>query len=137
MIDIEKFKETYKEIDEKAREIRVLPMLHRQEKDYDGWEYEEYNGKEFIIINSSQWVSGCGEETSYLEIPLEEINNSVEWFKEKFQREIDEHEIQQKKIKLEKEQAKEEQAIRFEKIQREKDLETYNRIKKELENERS
>ena len=129
MIDIKLFKEMYKEIEEKLQKIRVLPMLHRQEQDYVGFDID----RDCFEIESEYYYSGCGTDTSYLEIPMAEINNSVEWFKEKFQKEIDEKERMEKELELEKKRDKKEQAARFEKIQREKDLETYRRIKKQLE----
>ena len=129
MIDIKLFKEMYKEIEEKLQKIRVLPMLHRQEQDYVGFDID----RDCFEIESEYYYSGCGTDTSYLEIPMDEINNSVEWFKEKFQKEIDEKERMEKELELEKKRDKKEQAARFEKIQREKDLETYRRIKKQLE----
>ena len=134
MIDTELFKKTYQEIDEKVQKIRLLPMLYTQERDYDGWEYEEYNGKEVINVMSSYWTQGCGEDTSSIEIPLSAINNSIEWFKEKFQKEIEENKRKIEEYrKAEKLKAKEYKATA--KSNKEKaDMATYRRIKKQLEN---
>ncbi len=133
MIDSKLFKKMYDEIDEKVQKIRVLPMLRMQERDYDGWEYDEYNGKEVIVVSSSYYMSGCGEDQSSFEIPLSEINNSVEWFEKKFKDEIDENlRLIEKNKQIEKERvAKNRERIREEKVK--SDMATYRRIKKKLE----
>ena len=132
MIDIKLFKEMYDEIDSKVEKIRELPMLHRQESDYDGWEFEEYQNKEVFVVKSSTYYSGCNDSSSF-EIPLSEINNSVEWFKEKFQNEIDESKkIQLELQRLEKERVAKNRVDNKEQ-KRKTDLATYRRIKKELE----
>lgn len=88
MIDIKAFKKAYTEIDRKARKIRVLPMLRKQEQNYVGWEYDKEIDS--ITIESEFYWQGCSDfDTSYLDIPINEINNSVGWFKQKFQKEID------------------------------------------------
>ena len=129
MIDIKLFKETFTEIEAKLQKIRVLPMIRPQEQDYVGFSID----RDCFEIESEYYYSGCGTDSSYLEIPIDEINNSVEWFKEKFQKEIDEKNRMEKELKLEKEREKKQ---RYERLKQDKltaDLETYRRIKKQLE----
>lgn len=132
MIDIKLFKELYKEIDEKVQKVRVLPMIRNQERDYDGWEYEEYKGKEFITVMSSYY----GEDTSSFEIPLSEINNSVEWFEKKYQDELDEEKRKADELREIEKQRVKQNRITSKEQKRKTDMATYRRIKKQLENEK-
>ena len=130
MIDSELFKKMYKEIDKKVQKIRVLPMLYRQEQDYDG--FDIYDDE--IYINSSYWTQGCGEDTSVLCIPIDEIENSIDFFKQKFQNEIDDDTKKQEELKkIEKQRVLENRLSAKEKRAKE-DMATYRRIKKKLEN---
>lgn len=133
MIDTKLFKEMYDEIDEKVQKIRVLPMLHVQERDYDGWEYEEWKGKEIITVSSDFYYSGCGTDTSSFEIPLSEINNSVEWFEKKFLKEIDNAKKEAEKLrKAEKERVKKNRVTAKERKEK-NEMAIYRKIKKQLE----
>jgi len=128
MIDSKLFKEMYDEIDKKVQLIRVLPMLNIQEQDYMGFTIED----DEISIESEYYYSGCGTDTSYLYIPLAEINNSVEWFEKKFQKEIDDEKEKQDEIKrVEKERVAENRRVSKEN-KKKNDMLTYRRIKKEL-----
>ena len=128
MIDIKLFKEVYQEIEEKVQKIRVLPMLYSQEQDYMGFEFED----DEICINSEYHYPGCGTDHSSLYIPIDEIGNSVEWFKEKFQKEIDEAKRKELEYKKAEKARVKQNRVNAKENQRKADLATYRRIKKQL-----
>lgn len=133
MIDINPFKKMYDEIEFKVQEIRVLPMLHRQEVNYMGWSYD--SDDDTIVIESKDYRSRDGvHDTTYLNIPISEINNTVIWFKQKFQKEreiavkeaYEFRQIEKKRVEQNRIDAKEKT--------RKKEMAIYRKIKKQIEN---
>ena len=126
---VETFMKIHEVLDEKFEVIRKLPMLSKQERDYDGFELDVWNKVPGIVINSSTWYSGCGEDTSSLFILTTELHEPISFFEKKFQDEIDEHKRKvEEKEKLEKARIK-----AFEIRAKDAEYESYLRLKKKYE----
>lgn len=86
-MNILKFKEDYLAVSAKAEEIYDLESRKRHyNESYDGFHIED----DLFVISSSSWTSCSGEETYTIEIPLNEMNESIDFFDEKFKRENEE-----------------------------------------------
>ena len=85
-INVESFLIEYKKIEEKLRLIADIPKRWSGGEYFEGIEVE---GEE-IIYKTSTSYSGCGTDRYSFSIRIDELNNPIEYFKEKYQKEIDE-----------------------------------------------
>ncbi len=124
-MDLKQFAETYIELEDKALEImKVYDIEHYS---LEGIEIENYNNKTIFLIKTEIYYSGCGSEYETLSFDIEEMNNGIDYFKEKHEKEIKEEEkIEKLKLKKESEERR---------IQKDnKDKADYERLKKKYEN---
>jgi len=124
-MDLKNFAETYAKIEEKALEIMKIHGIGNH--DLDGFEIEEYNGKTSISIKTSVSYSGCGTESEWLAFELDEMNNDIDYFKNK-------HKEKLEKLRLDKKLAKQKETEKRRLEKEAKDEVDYKRLKLKFEN---
>ena len=111
MININQFLEQYEAIEAKLLEINEIPRFFGTGNSHIHVEVD-VEGKCFSVV-SETYNSGCGTDTFFCSVSFDEINQPMEYFKEKFQKEIDEHE---RDIKEREKKEAETKAIREKKL---------------------
>ena len=124
-MDLEKFAEIYTKLYNKALEIMEIYGLGQYS--LDGIEVDESQGQKLLIIKTSIYYSGCGEESEWLTFNLEEMNNDNEYFKTKYKEKVE-------KIELDKKLAKEKETENRRLSKEAKDKADYKRLKAKFEN---
>ena len=123
-MDLNKFAEIYSKLEDKA--LKIMGVYGIGNYDLDGIEVEEYNNRIQFNIKTSIYYSGCGTESEWLTFDLEEMNNDIEYFKNKYKKKVE-------KIELDKKLAKEKETENR-RLQREaKDKADYERLKLKFE----
>lgn len=104
----------YSKLEEKLREIDSLPRLGGTG---DHLERIDFDEGDTIYYRTCTSYSGCGSDFFCLCVRWDEVNEPIEYFKEKFQKDIEEHE-EVKKINEERIKSAQEQRERetFEKL---------------------
>ena len=113
-INVEIFKNEYKKTISKMEEIGKLPNLN-----YDGGsDFESlYIEDNYFVYKTSSYYQGCGTDYFYLYVSFDEINNDIEYFREKFQKEMEAEKLKkEKKIEEEKEKRKQEEFKVYQKL---------------------
>lgn len=99
----ENLKELLFKLKEKLDEISNLPHIYECGESFIGLDFDE----EIILYKTETYFSGCGTEDFSFEIQWKEINEPIDYFREKFEKEFAAREKIKKqneaKIKLEDE----------------------------------
>jgi predicted ribosome quality control (RQC) complex YloA/Tae2 family protein len=119
MINVELFKTEWNKIREKMELINRIPKLYGTGNDFAGMEIEE----EEILYKTETFYPGCGSDYFSFYVSWDEINNPIEYFEEKYKKEIEANEIKKAKI------AEKEKLLREERERQE-----YELLKKKYEN---
>lgn len=82
-MDLKKFKEMYLVLEEKAKQIMEVHGIGHY--DLEGFEIEEHQGKTLINIKTSIYLSGCGTESEWITFELNEMDNNIEYFQNKYE----------------------------------------------------
>jgi len=123
-MNLKQFAETYSKLESKAFEIMKIYGLGNY--NLEGIEVEEYNEKTILNIKTKIYYSGCGSEYETLSFEIEELENDLDYFKNKYKKEVEKKEIA-KKLAKEKE-------IENRRLQKEaKDEADYKRLKLKFE----
>lgn len=123
-MDLKKFAETYVKLESKALDIMKIYGLGSY--NLEGIEVEEYNKKTMLNIKTEFYYSGCGSEYETLSFEIGELENDLDYFKNKYKEDVEKKEIA-KKLAKEKE-------TKDRKIQKEaKDEADYKRLKLKFE----
>lgn len=85
MIDIKLFREEYTKIEAKLEEISKIPKLWGDGGSFEGIEIDD----EGILYKSADHYNGCSPDFYSFHIKWDELNNPIEYFKEKYALEID------------------------------------------------
>lgn len=88
------FQEQLLKLKDKLDEIAGQNGVYECGEDFVGLAFSEH----FIYYKTETFYSGCGTDHYSLEISWDEINKPIEYFREKFQKEVEE------RNKIEKEQ---------------------------------
>lgn len=123
-MDLIEFAKTYTKLEEKSLEImKVYDLGHY---DFDGIHIEKENGRLMFIIKTSFNFRSCGTESEWLTFDLNEIENDIDYFKNKLESDLENKRIAKK--------LKDEIEIENKKIQKEfKDKAEYERLKLKFE----
>ncbi len=123
-------KEDLIELQNKMYEIWKIPKLYGNGTSWEGVEISVYND-ELEISGKSYTRSNCGccpgEDYSF-QINLDEINNPIEYFEEKYKKELDDHNKKNEEEKKLREEKEKQDTERREK-------ENYETLKKKYENQ--
>ena len=123
-MDLKQFSKNYALLEKKALEIMKIYNIGHH--DLQGIEIEDWNDQLMFNIKTEIYYSGCGSEYGTLEFEIEEMNNSLDYFKNKYKIDV-EDKINAEKLAKEKE-------IEDRKAQKEiKDKANYERLKKKYE----
>jgi hypothetical protein len=99
----ENFKEQLLKLKEKLDEISSLPHTYECGETFIGIDFDE----SFIYYKTETYYSGCGTENYSFDISWDEIDEPIDYFRDKFQKEFEAREKSKKqneaKIKLEEE----------------------------------
>jgi len=123
-MDLKQFAETYVKLEKKAYEIIGIYGIGNYE--LLGIEIEEYNNKTMLNIKTEMYYSGCGSEYETLSFEIDEMNNDLNYFKNKREEQVEEN---KKKQKLAEEKEKRNRKLNKER----KDKADYERLKKKFE----
>jgi hypothetical protein len=107
-INTELFFNEYKKIGKKLDEISQIPKRFGNGDSFEGVEIESHG----ILYKSSSFYSGCGTDYYSFFITWDEINNPIEYFKDKYQKEFDDETKRINKLKEIAESAKRESEIK-------------------------
>ncbi len=105
-INIELFRKEYEKIEEKINQIDIIPRLHGSGGHFVSMTFED----DGISYNTEdvRHCSCCSPDAHSLYVKWEDLNKPIEFFREKFQKEIDDRNKKQQLLKL-KEEAQEEE----------------------------
>jgi len=114
MINKDVLQAEYSKLEEKLREIDSLPRLNGTGQHCESIDFDE---GDTIYYRTYIAYSGCGSDYFCLAVRWDEINEPIEYFKEKFQKEIEKHE-EEKRMNEERKKSAQEQRERetFEKL---------------------
>lgn len=84
-INVEIFLNEYKKIEKLLSEISNIPKSWGDGECFEGLSFED----DGITYKTSTSYSGCGTDEFSFFVKFEELNNPIEYFKEKYQKEID------------------------------------------------
>ena len=107
-INTELFFNEYKKIGKKLDEISEIPMRFGNEESFEGIEIDD----DGILYKSSSSYSGCATDYYSFFVKWDEINNPIEYFKDKYQKEFDDETKRLNKLKEIAEFAKRESEIK-------------------------
>lgn len=114
MIDVEKFKELYLQIQTKLEEVSLLDQARwktptNKDRDYldVDWKPKEWS------IEVTHTTYGWGKKTYQYDLWHKELNEPISYFEEKFRKEIEVHEA---KLKKEEEDKKNAERIEYERL---------------------
>ena len=124
-MNLKQFAETYKKLENKAIEIMKIHAIGHY--DLDGIEVEEHNGKVLFNIKTSMHYSGCGTESEWLTFNLDEMNNEIVYFLNKYKIEI---EAKKNAVKV----AKQKEVEKYRIAKEASDIAIYKRLKLKFEN---
>jgi len=94
-INTELFFNEYKKIEKKLDEISQIPKRFGNGESFEGIEIDD----DGILYNSSSSYSGCGPDFYSFFVKWDEINNPIEYFKDKYQKEFDDETKRLNKLK--------------------------------------
>lgn len=114
MINKDVLRTEYFKLEEKLREINHLPRLGGIGQHFDRIDFEE---GDTIYYHTYTSHNGCGSDHFCLAVRWDEVNKPIEYFKEKFEKEIKEYE-EEERLKEERKKSAQEQREReiFEKL---------------------
>lgn len=107
-INTELFFNEYKKIEKKLDEISEIPMIIGNGESFEGIEIDD----DGILYKSSSYYSGCGKDYYSFFVKWDEMNNPIEYFKDKYQKEFDDETKRINKLKEIAEFAKRESEIK-------------------------
>lgn len=96
MINTKLFLEEWNKISFKLEEISNIPKLYGDGDNFEGISIDEAG----VSYKSSYSCGGCGTDYFDFYVEWDEINQPIEYFQEKYQKEIDDD--KQEKLNLEK-----------------------------------
>ncbi len=99
IIDTVLFLQEWSKIQEKLEAISNIPKKDGDGKYFEGLDIDE----EGVTYKSSTSYSGCGTDNYDFHVNWDEINNPIEYFKEKYSKEIQDD--KERKIRLKEEEA--------------------------------
>lgn len=120
-IDIESFVNSYNKIEAKLIEINKIPRLHGTGSSFDSISIDEFG----IYYNTTH--SYCGSTDYFnLYIPFSEINEPIEYFQEKFKKEIEDDKRRQEDKKIADQ-------LKLDKEKEEREYRDYLKLKQKFE----
>lgn len=116
MINVELFKEEWAKISQKLEQISKIEKLYGTGDLFEGYNISEFG----ITYKTSYYWSGCGTDYFAFDVNWSEINEPIEYFEEKYRKEIEAD-------KIKKEAEREEQRLKAEEKEKEKLKELLNK----------
>ena len=94
-INVEIFLNEYKKIENLLSEISNIPKSWGDGECFEGLSFED----DGITYKTSTSYPGCGTDEFSFFVKFEELNNPIEYFKDKYQKEIDDEAERLKNLK--------------------------------------
>lgn len=90
-MNTENYKEIFLNLKEKLEQIAALPNAYNCGRDFVGIDFDRV----FIYYKTETYCSGCGTDEYSLDITWDEINEPLDYFRAKFQKEFEVREKEQ------------------------------------------